>query len=68
MVRVSGLEMSEKSPFWLLLPVFFSIVGGLIAYFFIKEDDPKLANYCIATGLIMLFATITILFWGLVSS
>ena len=31
----------------------FNIVGGVIAYFVIKEDDPKKAKNCLYLGLIL---------------
>jgi len=38
------------SRWWYLLPIFFSIIGGIIAYFILKNDDPKLAKDCILIG------------------
>ena len=47
-----------RSNWWYLLPIVFSIIGGLISYFAIKNDDPKKAKYCLSVGLIMSFAFI----------
>ena len=31
----------------------FNVIGGIIAYFVIKEDDPKKAKNCLYLGLIL---------------
>ena len=43
----------SKSKWWYLLPIFFSIIGGIIAYFVLKKDDPQLAKNCFIVGVIM---------------
>ena len=43
----------KRSAWWYLLPIFFSIIGGVIAYFVLKEDDPKLAKNCLILGIII---------------
>ena len=52
--------MSSEEPFkkgrsgaWYLLPIFLTIIGGVIAYFVIKEDDPKKAKNCLYLGIIL---------------
>ncbi|QMU55061.1 MAG: hypothetical protein GKS07_09315 [Nitrosopumilus sp.] len=36
----------QRSGAWYLLPIFLTVIGGIIAYFAIKNDDPKKAkNY-----------------------
>ena len=42
-----------RSKWWFLLPIFFHIIGGVIAYFVIREDDPKLAKNCLLLGIII---------------
>lgn len=42
-----------RSNWWYLLPIFFSLVGGVIVYFAIKNDDPKKARNCLAIGIIL---------------
>ena len=42
-----------RSNWWFLLPIFFGIIGGLIAYFAIKNDDQLKAKYCLCVGLIL---------------
>ncbi len=48
----------SRSNWWYLLPILFSIIGGLISYFIIKHDDPKKAKYCLCVGLILSFGLI----------
>ncbi|MGQ0791985.1 MAG: hypothetical protein ACT4NJ_07170 [Nitrosopumilaceae archaeon] len=43
----------KRSGWWYLLPIFMSIIGGVIAYFVLKEDDPKLAKNCLILGIII---------------
>ncbi len=43
----------KRSGAWYLLPIFLTIIGGVIAYFVIKEDDPKKAKNCLYLGIIL---------------
>ena len=52
------MQVRRRSSLWFLLPIVFNIVGGVIAYFVIKEDDPKKAKNCLYLGL----ALVAILF------
>jgi 4-hydroxybenzoate polyprenyltransferase len=47
------METRRRSSWWFLLPILFSIIGGVIAYFVIKEDDPKKAKNCLLLGVIL---------------
>lgn len=47
------MEVRRRSSWWFLLPILFSIIGGVIAYFVIKEDDPKKAKNCLLLGAIL---------------
>jgi hypothetical protein len=35
------------------LPIFLGLIGGIIAYFVIKDDDPKKAKNCLYLGIIL---------------
>ena len=43
----------QRSNWWYLLPIFFGIIGGIIAYFAIRKDDREKAKKCIYLGLIL---------------
>jgi len=36
---------------WYLLPIFFGIFGGVIAYFVLREDEPRKAKICLFIGI-----------------
>ena len=50
--NVSNLT-KKRSKWWFLLPILFHIIGGVIAYFVIRDDDPKLAKNCLLLGIII---------------
>ncbi len=52
MVMIS-MQVKRRSSFWFLLPILFNVIGGVIAYFIIKEDDPKKAKNCLYLGIIL---------------
>ena len=41
----------RRSNAWFLLPIFFSWIGGLIAYFILRQDDPSKAKNCLYLGI-----------------
>jgi FtsH-binding integral membrane protein len=43
-----------RSSGWLLLPIFFGMIGGIIAFFIIRHDDPRKAKNCLYLGVIMM--------------
>ncbi len=43
----------KRSNLWFLLPIFFNVIGGVIAYFIIKDDDPRKAKNCLLLGVIL---------------
>jgi len=47
------MEVRRKSAWWFLLPILFGVVGGVIAYFVIKDDDQKRAKNCLWLGIIL---------------
>ncbi len=46
---------------WYLLPVLFSILGGIIGYFLLKDKDKKVAKNLIYTGLVVLILEIILM-------
>ena len=39
-----------RSAWWYLAPLLFGLIGGIIAYFIIKKDDPQKAKNCLIIG------------------
>ena len=44
-------SQKPKSNAWFLLPIFFGIIGGIIAFFVLRHDDPHKAKNCLYLGL-----------------
>lgn len=42
-----------RSNFWFLLPIFLGLIGGIIAYFVLRQDDPKKARNCLYLGIVL---------------
>jgi len=42
-----------RSNAWYLLPIFVGLVGGIIAYFVLRHDDPDKAKKCLYIGIIL---------------
>ena len=42
-----------RSRAWYLVPIFFGLIGGIIAYFAIRTDDPEKAKKCLWVGIIL---------------
>lgn len=47
------MGVRKRSNWWFLLPILFNVIGGVIAYFVIKEDDPSKAKNCLWLGIIL---------------
>ncbi len=43
----------RRSNWWYLLAILFTPIGGIIAYFVIKNDDPSKAKNCLWIGMIL---------------
>lgn len=41
----------ERSNWWFLLPIFLGLIGGIIAYFVLRRDDPRKAKNCLYLGI-----------------
>ena len=42
-----------RSNFWFLLPIFLGLIGGVIAYFVLRNDDSKKAKNCLYLGIVL---------------
>ena len=40
-----------RSNWWYMLPIFLGLIGGVIAYFVIRKDDPRKAKNCLYIGI-----------------
>ncbi len=47
------MQIRRRSTLWFLLPIVFNVLGGIIAYFAIRDDDPKKARSCLLLGIIL---------------
>jgi len=57
-------QETRRSAWWYLLPLLFGIIGGVIAYFVIKQDDPIKAKNCLYLGIALLILDILVgSFW-----
>lgn len=43
----------DASKWWYLVPLLFSILGGIIAYGALKAEDSETADNCIALGIVV---------------
>ena len=45
---------------WYLLPIFVGLIGGIIAYWILRHDDPKKAKKCLCVGIALAIIGIVI--------
>ncbi|EGG42679.1 Hypothetical protein Nlim_0392 [Candidatus Nitrosarchaeum limnium SFB1] len=50
----------SRSNAWYLLPVFVGLIGGVIAYWVLRRDDPSKAKKCLYLGIILAIVGIII--------
>ena len=43
----------QRSNWWYLLPIFLGIIGGIIAYFALRNDDRHKAKNALGLGLLL---------------
>jgi uncharacterized membrane protein YeaQ/YmgE (transglycosylase-associated protein family) len=43
----------SRSNLWFLLPIFLGLIGGIIAFFVLRHDDPKKAKNCLYLGIVL---------------
>ena len=44
-------QRTSSNVLWYLLPIFFGIFGGVIAYFILKDDESRKAKVCLFIGI-----------------
>ncbi|MDE1862677.1 MAG: hypothetical protein KGI33_07180 [Thaumarchaeota archaeon] len=47
------MQIRRRSSLWFLLPIVFNIFGGVVAYFVIRDDDPRRARSCLLLGAVL---------------
>jgi multidrug resistance efflux pump len=69
----SGVESFEDASFerptslWYLVPFFFGIIGGLIGYVAVKDEDKSMADSLLVFGLVWT-VILAIVYWVLITS
>lgn len=58
---------SKPTRFWYVIAIVFTIFGGIIGYFAVKDDDQNMANNLLIVGFISLFLLFIFGFLGLIS-
>ena len=43
----------QRSNWWYLVPIFLGLIGGIIAYFALRNDDRRKAKNCLFLGIIL---------------
>ena len=43
----------ERSNWWYLVPIFLGLIGGIVAYFALRNDDRGKAKNCLFLGIIL---------------
>ena len=51
---MSQPEKRKRSNAWYLLPIFFGMIGGVIAFLILRRDDSRKARNCIYIGIGMM--------------
>ena len=49
----NGPHGGKPSAAWWLLPIFFSFIGGIIAWVCVKDTDPRMARNCLILGIVI---------------
>ena len=49
----NGPYGGKPSAAWWLLPIFFSFIGGIIAWACVKDRDPGMAKNCLILGIVL---------------
>ena len=43
-----------RSNAWFLLPILVGMIGGIIAFFILRKDDPRKARNCLYVGIVFM--------------
>lgn len=50
----------KRSNWWFLLPILLGLIGGIIAFFVLKNDDLKKAKNCLYLGIVLFLTGVVI--------
>jgi len=50
----------QRSNWWYLVPIFLGLIGGIVAYFALRNDDRRKAKNCLFLGIILGVIGITV--------
>ena len=53
LIKYSMYPKKTRSNLWFLLPIFLGLIGGIIAFFVLRQDDPKKAKNCLYLGIVL---------------
>ncbi len=53
----------RRSNLWYLLPIFFGIIGGVIAFFILFRSDFRKAIYCLIIGFVSMIIGVSLNLW-----
>ena len=59
-LKEESIEVTGPSILWYLVPFLFSIIGGLIGYVAVKDQDEGMATELLAFGVFMFFVYLTV--------
>jgi len=51
-IKEEDVEVSGPSILWFLVPLFFGIIGGIVAYVGVKDDDKEVATNLLTFGIV----------------
>lgn len=54
------MQVRRRSLAWYLLPSIFNVVGGVVAYFVLRQDDPWMAKACLLVGVATVFVPVAL--------
>ena len=62
-IKKEDVEVSGPSILWYLVPLFFGIIGGIVAYIGVKDDDKEMATNLLIFGIIWTLILFAISFY-----
>lgn len=64
-LKEESIKVSGPSGLWYLIPLFFGILGGIVAYVGVKDDDKDMANNLLIFGLVWTIILVIIYLYNL---